>query len=287
MFWFIGGTNIQAAIKTVKKLPYQAIYDYAKEASYKHTSAKLLSREINDYSSKIVEDVKHIPPGSGVALKLSSFYNPHNFNRSNEMFKCVYRILHVNNQTPIFLDAEQESLREEEHKIYDTLLWTFNTQNVALYKTYQMYRKDAMNDLVNDLRCNPYQYHGIKLVRGAYMHEDGVKGVLHSNKAATDESYNDAVAHVLSVMNTNRRIKVLIATHNNTSIQLALQLLNKHNRDRVAFAQLLGMNDAASMALLEKQCQVFKYVPYGSIQETLPYLTRRLYENADITKYMM
>ena len=40
----------------------------------------------------------------------------------------------------------------------------------------------------------------------------------------------------------------------------------------------MGMSDGQSQELAKKYT-VYKYLPYGDFQDTLPYLIRRLYEN--------
>ena len=55
-------------------------------------------------------------------------------------------------------------------------------------------------------------------------------------------------------------------------------MLKIHNTKNVSFAQLLGMSDQLSRQL-SKEHRIYKYLPYGDFQDTLPYLIRRLYEN--------
>jgi proline dehydrogenase len=54
------------------------------------------------------------------------------------------------------------------------------------------------------------------------------------------------------------------------------------NDKRVWFAQLLGMSDPISFNLACANYQVAKYVPYGPIAETIPYLIRRAEENTSV-----
>ena len=69
----------------------------------------------------------------------------------------------------------------------------------------------------------------------------------------------------------------MCATHNEDSINLAKKLSDKFDLE-IEFAQLLGMSDGISEEL-SKNYRVFKYLPYGNFNDTLPYLIRRLYEN--------
>ena len=75
--------------------------------------------------------------------------------------------------------------------------------------------------------------------------------------------------------------KMICATHNEYSIDKALSL----NNTNISYAHLMGMSDSCSLKLAKNGYHMLKYVPYGAFKDTFPYLTRRLFENLDFTKY--
>ena len=78
----------------------------------------------------------------------------------------------------------------------------------------------------------------------------------------------------------------MIASHNETSILSVVQRMHDLGIPRsgggVAFGQLLGMCDHVTYGLGARGYDAFKYVPYGPIQEVVPYLIRRVEENSDV-----
>ncbi|CAB4435879.1 unnamed protein product [Rhizophagus irregularis] len=52
----------------------------------------------------------------------------------------------------------------------------------------------------------------------------------------------------------------------------------------VLFGQILGMRDQITYTLGKYGYGVYKYVPYGKINEVIPYLIRRVQENSAILR---
>ena len=55
-----------------------------------------------------------------------------------------------------------------------------------------------------------------------------------------------------------------------------------NNNKQIYFSQLLGMSDHISYNLANAGYNVAKYVPYGPVDEVLPYLIRRAQENTSV-----
>ena len=72
-------------------------------------------------------------------------------------------------------------------------------------------------------------------------------------------------------MEKGHRSNVMIASHNQESIEYATELMTKKNVDQsqggVFFAQLLGMSDNLTFTLASNGYQVYKYLPYGRVDQ--------------------
>lgn len=81
-----------------------------------------------------------------------------------------------------------------------------------------------------------------------------------------------------------------LGTHNEYSCKLMTHLMAErklaNNHPHVTFSQLYGMSDNISFNLSRAGYNVSKYLPYGPVEATLPYLTRRAEENTAIAGQM-
>lgn len=281
---FIGGSDNNQLLSTIKyKLTpnsWLPIIDLAKESS-------ITQKDVEKYKNKLHNTLSFMNNNNvtySLALKLSSYlpYEPEKNIRSTIdhafMNGCKY----------IYLDAETDDLFKKENDIFNEIIKDYNNANktIKIYKTYQMYKNNSFKHLINDI--NNLNYLGIKLVRGAYYYKEQEINphILFKTKLETDNNYNNAIDFIIRAIHCHN-IKVLIATHNNISVNKTIELINPNsNKQYISFAQLLGMNDELSNYTSKQGLETYKYVPYGTMQETLPYLIRRLYENYDIIKYV-
>lgn len=193
---------------------------------------------------------------------------------------------------PILIDAEESWIQDAIDEIVLIMMHRYNSHAAIVYNTAQMYRHDRL-DYLKKLYQQAVEenfYIGMKIVRGAYMEKEreraakkGYPSPIQKDKIATDTDFNLASTFCMEHLD---RIALCCGTHNEASSQLLTELLEekglKRDDKRVYFSQLLGMSDHISYNLSNKDYNVAKYVPYGPIEEVMPYLIRRAEENTSI-----
>jgi proline dehydrogenase len=283
---FIAGSNDKELLKTIRsvyeKHNWHPIVDYAKESSITDIDVEryidTLQSTVSFLNNAGVKDIAY-------ALKISSF-GKNSYNKLDE----VIRFMNINRVSKVFLDAESLRFEDLENDTFSKLIKQHNTDRPLLYKTYQLYKTDSFEKVKSDL--DNYEFIGVKLVRGAYFEEDYMSKRLYTKKNDTDRNYDEVVEHVLSILPKRSGVNVLIATHNKASVERAMHVMTQLHHpqtyfERVQFAQLLGMNNDLSDSIVRSGYKVYKYMPYGSFEDTIPYLIRRLYENYSIMKYIL
>ena len=91
----------------------------------------------------------------------------------------------------------------KENFVYNKLIEANQyNQCVVTYKTYQMYRRDSLNEIECDLRR--FDRFGLKIVRGAYHSKDDKE--LFQTKKETDDNYNDMILELLKEYPCAKRI---------------------------------------------------------------------------------
>ena len=102
---------------------------------------------------------------------------------------------------------------------------------------------------------------------------------------AKDDAYNRHLQRLSQQLHLDR-IALIVASHNEQSNMLAVQLLQEknlpYNHPHVHFSQLYGMSDNITFNLAHAGCSVSKYLPFGPIEDVIPYLMRRAQENTSV-----
>lgn len=199
-------------------------------------------------------------------------------------------------QQPVFIDAEESWMQNAVDQLAAEMMERFNTEKPIVFNTFQLYRHDRLEFLKEShAKAKEEKYIlAVKLVRGAYMEkereraeEKNYPSPIHATKEATDRDYDAAVDYCLENVET---IAVVAGTHNERSVQLLAQKMEekglKHDHPHVFFSQLYGMGDNLSYVLAKNDYSVSKYVPYGPVKDTIPYLTRRAEENTSVQGMM-
>jgi len=190
---------------------------------------------------------------------------------------------------PVFIDAEDSWIQDAIDRMATNMMERFNRERAIVFNTLQMYRTDRLEYLKSARReatANGYIL-GLKLVRGAYMEKEreraaemGYPSPIHETKEATDADYDAAIEYCLK---HHQDVAFVAATHNEKSSELLARLMKEYNvppdHPNVFFSQLYGMGDNISYALAKKGYNVSKYLPYGPVADTMPYLIRRAEEN--------
>ena len=264
---YLGGNNIIKVVKTANKVLKTnkiPVINYAIE----HTSNGM--QTFNEYKNLC----NNIDNNFRVAIKLSSF----NFDKSlTSDIIDMYKEKNIK----VLVDAEDNKLNNEYQKMINDLIFTYNKESANVIKTYQMYRKDSLDVLSQDITNFSDIYLGTKLVRGAYWNSEVKEGHLFEDKKDTDLNYNKGI---IKLFNSNIKSFNILATHNSNSIDLG-NLLN-NEKDMFEFGHLLGMKEKKYSELLLNNQKINVYLPYGPYNKMIPYLVRRLYENIDTIKYM-
>mmetsp|Transcript_28725 Transcript_28725/g.43388 ORF Transcript_28725/g.43388 Transcript_28725/m.43388 type:complete len:170 (+) Transcript_28725:1135-1644(+) len=132
---------------------------------------------------------------------------------------------------------------------------------------------------------------GVKLIRGAYMNEEralakklGYESPVWDSLDHTHRCYNESMLNILD--NLTPQGMILIASHNLESVQLAKERMAKLDikDSRVRFAQLKAFSDHITSQLALENFMVYKYLPYGPMEEVMPYLIRRGQESKQVMR---
>uniref|UniRef100_A0A8C2CYM2 Proline dehydrogenase n=1 Tax=Cyprinus carpio TaxID=7962 RepID=A0A8C2CYM2_CYPCA len=203
----------------------------------------------------------------------------------------------VENGVRLMVDAEQTYFQPAISRLTVEMKRIFNKDKAVVFNTYQCYLKEAFDNVSMDVELSRREgwCFGAKLVRGAYMYQErsraaeiGYEDPINPDYESTNRMYHRCLDYVLEEIQQNKRANVMVASHNIDTVKHTLRRMNEMGLPptdkKVYFGQLLGMCDQISFPLAQAGFPVYKYVPYGPVNEVIPYLSRRAQENRGIMK---
>ncbi|MBW2589235.1 MAG: proline dehydrogenase family protein [Deltaproteobacteria bacterium] len=308
---FCGGEKKEEYSRVIAKLGKAGIgtiLDYSVEGTkdevgFEDTKKKLLN---------IIEQSKANPNipctcmkmtaiGSFELLEKNSANKTHSEDEQREWYKIINRLdvickASYQADKPIYIDAEESWIQAAIDRLAEEMMSKYNKNKAIVFTTIQLYRWDRIDyfkRLIEQARSGSYKV-GIKIVRGAYLEGErerarslGYKSPINATKSETDKEYNKALEVFIDNIDV---VEICVGTHNENSCKLLVQYMaeNKlaNNHPHIYFSQLYGMSDNISFNLANAGYNVSKYLPFGPVESTLPYLARRAEENTAIAGQM-
>ncbi|KAA3681860.1 proline dehydrogenase [Paragonimus westermani] len=204
----------------------------------------------------------------------------------------------------IMVDAEQTYFQPAIRRITMEMMRLFNHESAVIFNTYQCYLKNAREYLNHDLQHARVEnfYFGAKFVRGAYMDQERARAAaldyddpICVDYEATTNMYKSCVIEALKAIQQRPigRVAIMMATHNEDTVRFVLEkdilfrlvtVLNYYPRTPASMKLFLFAYPFVDPIhnVGQNGYSVYKYVPYGPVEEVLPYLSRRALENGSI-----
>lgn len=196
------------------------------------------------------------------------------------------------NNIGVLVDAEESWIQDPVDALTMHMMSKYNKTRAVVYNTVQLYRHDRLAFLkacAEEAKGKNFIL-GVKLVRGAYMEKERARAAekkypspIQPDKESTDRDYDASIRYCIERLNG---IAVIVASHNEESNLLATRLLEEGGQPltspNIHFSQLYGMSDNITFNLARAGCSVSKYLPFGPIEDVIPYLMRRAQENSSV-----
>ena len=201
----------------------------------------------------------------------------------------------------VMVDAEHTYFQPAIDQLVLELQREYNGEGqTVVYNTYQTYLRSCERRLDLDIQRAEREgfAFGAKLVRGAYLvlereraREKGYSDPVHPDFEATTGSFHRSIDRMLLCVAAGGG-GLMVASHNRDSVAHTLAGMAEHGippggfdggrGSTVSFGQLFGMADDITFSLGQQGYCVFKYLPYGRVDQVVPYLIRRAQENSEV-----
>ena len=302
---FCGGVDLiecQEIISGMHSMNVHSILDYSVEGQKNELSFESSCKKkidiINSVSKSDAIPFAVFKPssiGRYDLFKLISSEKNLSIDEEEEWLRVVSRFHKICNHAmkmkiKILIDAEEFEVQKAIDDLAVQMMSKYNVNNVIVYNTVQMYRWDRLGylkELINKNSKSKYKL-GFKLVRGAYMEKERLlakkgnyKSPICSTKSDTDKNFDLAVEFMFDNI---KKIDFFVATHNENSNYKVMELMNKNSlqnsTEKIWFGQLYGMSDNITFNLAKLGYNVAKILPFGPVENLVPYLIRRAQENS-------
>ena len=304
---FCSGTTAKESIKVVNSLAEQGVYsvlDYSVEGAKEEISLdacleNTLSTIDLSAKSKHIPFTVFKPTGFGDPYLYEKVSRGHDLNDNDiaaweRIRKRFTRCCEAakGNGVKLLIDAEESWLQPAINRLVEEMMEKFNTDEVIIFNTVQMYLKDRLHyleEIAQKAKTKGFKV-GIKIVRGAYMEKEaaraldkGYENPVCPSKKATDKNFNDGWRFIIDRLDI---FSLYFGSHNEESTYAILNDMKKRklaiDHQNIWFGQLYGMSDHISFNLAKAGFNVTKYLPFGPVKDVLPYLIRRAEENTSV-----
>jgi proline dehydrogenase len=308
---FCGGENKAEYSKVIEKLAHAdigTILDYSVEGSEDEDSFESTKKELINIinEARTNENIpctcmKMTAIGALDLFETVTSGTPLSAEEKMEWQKIEARLdsicsLAAASGKPIYIDAEESWAQGAMDRLAEEMMEKYNKKKAMVFTTLQLYRWDRIDyfkRLITRAEEGGYRL-GLKFVRGAYLEKEreraarmGYPSPVNDTKQATDDEYDTAVKLFIDNIHV---IELCLGTHNKNSCRLLTTYMAEkdipNDHPHIYFSQLFGMSDNISFNLSRAGYNVSKYLPFGPVEATLPYLARRAEENTAIAGQM-